>query len=525
MEERNEVKRQERSKRQEGGPKKKHPSQYPFEVRLKAVRCHLEEGFSVSLVSKELGLNKKTVWDWVKRYRERGEEGLRQRLEGAGRGKPKVSQAVKHKIVAIKTEHPVFGVKRIAQVLWRVFCLKASRETVRRTLHQQSVIPSAKKKPKRNPGKPRFFERATPNQMWQSDIFSFHLGGKNAYLIGFMDDYSRYLVGCEVFRSQSAENVLEVYRSAVGEYGVPKEVLTDQGRQYTNWRGKTRFELELQKDRVHHIKSRAHHPMTLGKIERFWKTIWEDFLVRAKFDSFESARERVRYWVKHYNHRRPHQGIDGLCPADRFFAIHKELREVIERGIKENLEELALRGEPKAPFYMVGRMGDESVVIRAEAGKLRLDIDRDKTKQDRPAECDTGDQDELDRDQEQESADPAQRAGEMPGGVIGVERAEKSLRGVQGVGDPPDPAHPLARAGDGSDVTGHGAQESEWSSSAGHSAEIAETSFTTSAQTGRQSGQTAGEIGKDPATEQAPSQTELAERKPHEQTGPGSGAP
>jgi transposase InsO family protein len=46
--------------------------------------------------------------------------------------------------------------------------------------------------------------------------------------------------------------------------------------------------------------------MTLGKIERFWKTIWEEFLVRAQFDSFDSARERVRWWVKHYNHRRPH---------------------------------------------------------------------------------------------------------------------------------------------------------------------------------------------------------------------------
>ena len=64
-----------------------------------------------------------------------------------------------------------------------------------------------------------------------------------------------------------------------------------------------------------------HHPMTLGKIERFWKTIWEDFLVRAQFDSFEQARERVRLWVKYYNHKRPHQGLEGMCPADRFFAI------------------------------------------------------------------------------------------------------------------------------------------------------------------------------------------------------------
>jgi len=116
---------------------------------------------------------------------------------------------------------------------------------------------------------------------------------------------------------------------------VPQEVLSDQGRQYCSWRGTTRFQAELRKDRVHHLKSRPHHPMTLGKIERFWKTIWEEFLVRAQFDSFESARERVRWWVKHYNHQRPHQALEGLCPADRFFAIAQELRQVIERGMEE----------------------------------------------------------------------------------------------------------------------------------------------------------------------------------------------
>ena len=49
------------------------------------------------------------------------------------------------------------------------------------------------------------------------------------------------------YRSQTAENVIETYRRAVGEYGVPKEMLTDNGRQYTNWRGTTRFEKELKK--------------------------------------------------------------------------------------------------------------------------------------------------------------------------------------------------------------------------------------------------------------------------------------
>jgi transposase InsO family protein len=79
------------------------------------------------------------------------------------------------------------GIKKISQFLRRMWFLPVSRETVRRTLHQQQLLKKPKSKPPRNPPKPRFFERSTPNQMWQTDIFTFRLGGKNAYLIGFID--------------------------------------------------------------------------------------------------------------------------------------------------------------------------------------------------------------------------------------------------------------------------------------------------------------------------------------------------
>src|SRR5574342_819331 len=351
-----------------------HAYSHPFELRRKAVQLCLEEGFPVKQVARELGVGFSTLGAWVRRYHGQGEAGLqgKARLRSP---RPQVAAAVKRQALELKRRHPNLGIQRISQFLRRVLFLPVSRETVRRTLHEQQLLKKPRPKPQRNPPRPRFFERATPNQLWQTDIFTFRLGGKNAYLIGFLDDHSRYVVGLDVFRSQTAEHVLEVYRRAVAEYGVPKELLTDQGRQFASWRGTTRFEAELRKDHVHHLKSRPHHPMTLGKVERFWKTIWEEFLVRAQFDSFESACERVRLWVKYYNHRRPHQALEGLCPADRFFGIAQELRQVIERGIQENVLELALRGEPQHPFYMVGRLGEQSVVIRAEKGRVKMLVD------------------------------------------------------------------------------------------------------------------------------------------------------
>ena len=353
-----------------GGAKKMR--RYTAAEKLKAVRLHLEEGFTQGLVCQELGVCKSTLVMWLQAYRLDGEAGLQPGVPGPR--KKRLPAPITDKIVELKQQNPAFGIKRISQVLRRCFFLPASPETVRQRLHDAELMIERPPRKERNMVRPRFFERATPNQMWQTDIFTFRLGGRYAYLIAFMDDYSRFIVGADLFRSPTAEAVIEVYRVAVGEFQPPKEMLTDNGRQYTSWRGTSRFEAELKKDRVAHFKSRPHHPMTLGKIERFWSTIWQDFLVRAQFDSFEAARERIKFWIKHYNHQRPNQGIEGLCPADRFFEIQSELRKTIEAGIQENLLELALRGKPQAPFYMVGRMDGQSVVLRAEKGKLKLSV-------------------------------------------------------------------------------------------------------------------------------------------------------
>jgi len=461
------------------GKESRYGRRYGYEFRVRAVKLRLEKGIPVSLLCKELGVGEQTLWEWLKRYRERGEAGLRDKVVFLG-NRQKLPLAVRKKIVEIKKREPFFGVKRISQLLKRVFFLSASPETVRRTLRKESLIVPSRKKYHRNPSRPRFFERARPNQMWQGDIFTFRLGGRYAYLIGFMDDYSRYVVGLELYRSQTAEQVLEVYRRGISEYGVPKEILTDRGRQYTNWRGTTRFERELQKDRVRHIKSQAHHPMTLGKIERFWKTIYEEYLVRAQFGSFEEARERIRQWVQHYNHKRPHQGIGGLCPADRYFEIQAELRKTIEQGIEDNVLEMALRGKPREPFYMVGRMEGQSVVLRAEKGKLRLMVDDEQGggKQEMVYEVRGGEENRdrshemMEREErdgkgrETEGREAGERReeraegfgtygrGEVSGGLVRVDGEAQSGGDMSGVRDSVGAACALAGAGDGRDALG-----------------------------------------------------------------------
>lgn len=434
-------------------PRKNRPKSTlprPLETRRKAVQLHLEEGIPVKVISQELGVTGETIRNWVGRYQKEGEAGLALRAPRLHKRKAQLPAAVHEAIVNVKREHGDFGVRKIAQWLKRSLFLPGSAETVRQTLHRQKAMPPVpRKKARKNPPKPRFFERTTPNQMWQSDIFTFRVNGQNAYLIGFIDDYSRYLTGLGVCRSQTAENVMEVYRRAVGDHGLPKEMLTDNGKQYAAWRGKSRFQMELAKDRIHHIRSAPHHPMTLGKIERFWKTIWEEFLERARFESFENAQERIAYWVKYYNHQRPHQGIEGLCPADRYYSLQKEVREVMERGIEANLQEMALRGKPQTPFYMVGRVGQQNVVLQADRGQVRILVDGKDTQ---------GGQDGH-SGEAQAGTPGVQCPGEVPGGAGVVDGASSALGDLPGAEHPLEPAERLAGTGDGGYTEGVGAAE------------------------------------------------------------------
>jgi transposase InsO family protein len=459
-------------KKKSKGKENRYGKRYGLEFKLRCVKLRLEEGIPISLLSKEVGASKDVIRRWAKAYQERGEAGLRNRIVSEGRRR-KLPGPVREKIVEIKKHEPLFGVKRISHLLKRVFFLSASPETVRRTLRAESLIGPSKKRLQHNITRPRFFERSTPNQMWQSDIFTFRLGGRYAYLIGFVDDYSRYVVGLELYRSQRADQVLEVYRRAVGEYGVPKEMLTDRGRQYTSWRGSTRFERELGKDRVRHIKSQAHHPMTLGKVERFWKTIYEEFLLRAQFGSFEEAQERIRQWVQYYNHKRPHQGIGGLCPADRYFEIQAELRKTMEQGIADNVLEMALRGKPRDPFYMVGRMEGQSVVLRAEKGKLRLMVDDEEGGGKEIVYDVTAHEEEKDErekrngkgreveggeaeggGEEGTEGDRPHSRGEVSSGSLGMDGEAQAGRSLSGAGGCMEFIEPVAGAGDGGDALG-----------------------------------------------------------------------
>ena len=288
----------------------------------------------------------------------------------AGSRLPELTQRT---ILMLKQAHPDWGCQQISDMLLRGPALPASAAAVARVLHEAGY--ELEETPTRpHPQPERRFERARPNQLWQTDLFTFVLKRQNrrVYLVAFMDDHSRFIVGYGLHASQSSALVLEVLRAALASYGAPEEILTDNGSQYVTWRGKSAFTKELEKRGIRQIVAAPRRPQTLGKIERFWGTLWRECLEAAVFLDLGDAQRRIGLFIDHYNFQRPHQGIDGLMPADRFFGAAPEVRKTLQARVAANALELARQGVPKAPFYLTGQVGGQPFSVHAEGERVIL---------------------------------------------------------------------------------------------------------------------------------------------------------
>jgi transposase InsO family protein len=319
-----------------------------------------------------VGVSKHTLYAWKKRFETEGPAGLMDQPRGAGRGS-RLPDLTRRTILMLKQANPDWGCQRISDLLVRGPALPASPAAVARVLHEAGYeLEDVPTHP--HPDKPRSFERARPNQLWQTDLFTFVLKRQNrrVYLVAFLDDHSRFVVGYGLHASQSTALVLEVLRCALAAYGTPEEVLTDNGSQYVTWRGTSAFKKELDRRGIRQVVAAPRHPQTLGKIERFWGTLWRECLEAAVFVDLGDAQRRIGWFIDHYNFQRPHRGADGLVPADRYFGAAAEVRQTLAARVAANALELARRGVPRAPFYLTGQAGGRPFSIHAEGERMIL---------------------------------------------------------------------------------------------------------------------------------------------------------
>jgi transposase InsO family protein len=447
--------------------KGRRTSPVALEVKLLAIEA-VEGGAETRDVARVIGVHSSTLSSWHKQYREVGVSGMCRKASSIAVRRQ--CTQLEEKILAHRRAHPEHGVRRIRDELRRDQGLAVSAEKVR-TVVNEAGLGNPPPTPHRRPSVPRRFERTLPNAMWQIDIFTFQLKRLyRVYVIGIIDDHSRFLVGWGLYRRQTTDAVLEVLKGAIGQWGAPREILSDNGRQFVAWRGETRFQRVLKQQGIQHVRSAPHHPMTLGKIERFWQTLWREYLGEAVFASYADACRRLDHWIQYYNHQRPHQGIDGSCPADRFYGLEGDVTEAVRQGCDENALRLALGQETQPPLYLLGQLGgtDVRVVRKGEDIEVKVgEAVREVIRVGSPYEIG---EDGRGRREASPGVEEPERCGTLPGGGARAEGGDGDRGPLPDVrGESPD-----ALPGDGGGGPGFGGSadaEASWAQAEGGFAE------------------------------------------------------
>lgn len=279
---------------------------------------------------------------------------------------------VKNLIIKYKEENPDHGFKRIEEWLKKKYMVIIQRKKIREVLKEQGLLQigdtSFDKEAERPKGSRRF-EAGFPRELYQMDVTYVYIEGiRVLYLISVLDDYSRFCVSSTLCSDQQAITLIEVLHNATCRYGKPHKLLTDQGRGFYSWSlERTRFQEYLDDMGIEHIVSEPHSPQTCGKVERFQQTIKKELLHKVKFKNFEDASRKVAEYIMYYNYERPHQGIGGTNPADRFHGVIGETSRIES--------ELATKQIDLTKGYLVYKIKEHTISIASSNLGLQIFLD------------------------------------------------------------------------------------------------------------------------------------------------------
>jgi transposase InsO family protein len=319
------------------------------EQRLDAVRLVLA-GATVTEVAARVGVSRQTVHCWLSRYLAEGVAGLVDRSRRPNSCPRRCSGDVEVVVVEMRRKHPGWGAKRI-----RMQLLKAGGEvvpaerTINRILSRHGLLEHRARKRRRESFKR--WQRDAPMQLWQMDI----VGGvmivdagtgqlREAKVVTGVDDHSRYCVIAKVVTRATGRAVCLALAEALAKFGVPEEILTDNGKQFTarfGNGGEVLFDKICRNNGIAHRLTAPASPTTTGKVERFHLTLRRELLDgRELFESLDQAQGALDVFVADYNGERPHQALDvkaPVSPQQRFTPTPLTERTLVELWVPPTL--------------------------------------------------------------------------------------------------------------------------------------------------------------------------------------------
>jgi transposase InsO family protein len=319
------------------------------EQRYRAV-LDVGAGVPVTEVAERYGVSRQSVHTWLRRYRQEGISGLEDRSHQVHDHPWRIPAGVEEAICELRRGHPKWGPRRLVFEMGRRGYGTVTRSTVYRTLVRNGLVEPTSRRRRRKDY--RRWERGAAMELWQLDVTAsaFLTSGAEVKIVTGIDDHSRFCVIAKAAMRATARPVCLAFVDAMRVYGVPEEVLTDNGKVFTGRFHKPGVPVEVLFDRIcrengiTHRLTKIHSPTTTGKIERLHQTLQRELLdVHGPFESIGALQAALDAWRQEYNADRPHQSLGMAFPASRFAAASSSL----ELRIPAQLT--ASTGQPKPP--------------------------------------------------------------------------------------------------------------------------------------------------------------------------------
>ena len=314
---------------------------YPASEKLEIIRLVENSPLPVRRTLAKLGIPKSTFYTWLDRYQIGGLDALEDRSPRPRRVWNRIPDEVRAGVVELALDEPELGPREVAVAFTDRKRSFVSESSVYRILKAQGLITSPTFMPMK--AADRFANPTTAiNQLGQTDFTYLKVIGWGwFYLSTIMDDFSRYIIAWKLCTAMSASDVTNTLELALQASGLDDvcvkhrpRLLSDNGPSYiakdlADW---------LDDHDMKHTRGRPYHPMTQGKIERWHLSLKSRILLENYYLPGHLERA-VTDFVDHYNHRRYHESLDNLTPADVYFgrgqSILQKRKEIKRQTIEQ----------------------------------------------------------------------------------------------------------------------------------------------------------------------------------------------
>jgi transposase InsO family protein len=301
-------------------------------TRLEVVLLALRPDANIAALCRAFGISRRTAYKWLERYRLEGKDGLQDQSRRPHASPASSPAELETQVLDLNTRYPCWGARKLRSLLPASFN-PPHHSTIEAILrrHGRQVMGA----PIRQDEAPLRFEHPAPNLLWQIDFKGhFALTDRAAgrcHPLTILDDHSRFSLCLAACGNELRGTVQEAMTATFARYGLPERITADNGPPWgmTGCVGLTQLEVWLIRLGIRIGHSRAYHPQTQGKDERFHRTLKLELLERQGFHSLAACQVAFNVWRECYNLVRPHQALGQKPPVSRYRPSGRSLPAVL----------------------------------------------------------------------------------------------------------------------------------------------------------------------------------------------------